>query len=653
MRRTAALALALVLLLVSTAALAARFVYEGHLEDRGQPANGRYDLRLSVYGAATQGTPLAAPVTLDGIEVKEGRFRVDIELPLVESDQVWLEVAMRANGEPAFVGIPGRTKAIAAPLIGACWSTTGDSDSNPATNFIGTTDAQPFVVRTDNVRSLRIEPSALTSGFPNFNPITVNFIAGSSANSVSAGVRGATISGGGVPVGDNDPDYTDESPNRVAGHYGTVAGGFDNVAGNTAGTLVGSAFATVSGGRENTASGARSAIGGGEDNTASGERSTVAGGSENSASDFWSTVGGGSVNTASGERSTVVGGSFNTASGNFSTVGGGVNNCAGGDYSWAGGWRAKVRPGADPGGTGPCSGLSYPGINGDQGTFVWADSQNANFVSTDDNQFLIRAGGGIGFNTNDPGTNFDVVGNRIGHVMLVQNDTGANADGIAIRVNQITPTTSNNFLSFQRGAGTNVGSIEGNGAGGVVFNTSGGDYAEYLPLAAGVMKSMLRPGLVAAVRDGAVSLDTADAQQLGVVSTNPAVSGNDPGEARRDSHALIAFLGQVEVAVTGPVSAGDFLIPSGRGDGRAMAAAPTALATELIGAVIGRAWTASTDDEGTVRALVGLNPADAAQSAALARLAEENTRLRSESLDLHQRLERVEALLDKPPAVRR
>jgi hypothetical protein len=635
MRRTAALALALVLLLMSTGALAARFVYEGHLEDLGQPANGRYDLRLSVYGGATQGTPLAAPVTVDGIEVKEGRFRLAVELPLVESDQVWLEVAMRANGEPAFVSIPGRTKAIAAPLIGACWSTTGDSGSNPATNFIGTTDAQPFVVRTGNATSLRIEPStALFGGLP----ITTNTVAGSRANSVIDGVRGATISGGGVPTGTSDPDFFNENPNRVAGHYGTVAGGFGNIAGLTTVSPISSAFATVGGGRENTASG---------------QLSTIAGGSENTASDFWSTVGGGSVNTASGERSTVVGGSLNTAGGNFSTVSGGVNNCAGGAFSWAGGSRAKVRPGTDPGGTGPCSGLSYPGGSGDQGTFVWADSLAPSFVSTDDNQFLIRASGGIGFNTNEPRTAFDLVANRDGHAMLVQNDEATTADGIAIRVNESTPTTSNNFLSFQRGAGTNVGSVEGNSAGGVVFNTSGGDYAEYLPLAPGVPKALLPPGRVVAVRDGAVSLDTTGAQQLGVVSTNPAVSGNDPGEAKRDSHALIAFLGQVEVAVTGPVSAGDFLIPSGRGDGRAMAAAPTALATELIGAVIGRAWTASADDEGTVRALVGLNPADAAQSAALARLAEENARLRSESLNLHQRLERVEALLGKPPAERR
>jgi hypothetical protein len=35
---------------------------------------------------------------------------------------------------------------------------------------------------------------------------------------------------------------------------------------------------------------------------------------------------------------------------------------------------------------------------------VWADSQNANFTSTANNQFLIRATGGVGINANNPGT---------------------------------------------------------------------------------------------------------------------------------------------------------------------------------------------------------------------------------------------------------
>lgn len=360
---------------------AASFVYEGRLDDLGQPANGRYDLRLSAYGDAAQGATLAAPITFEGVEVKEGRFRLDVELPLVHANQVWLEVAVRGSSEPSFSAIPGRSKAIAAPLIGACWSTTGDFGVNAATNFIGTTDAQPFVVRTANARSLRIEPSTILFGGL---PITSNTIGGSRSNAVAAGVRGATIAGGGVPSGDSDPDFLSESPNRVTDHYGTVGGGFFNRAGDDSGATD-RPFATVGGGRENTASGGSSTVGGGIGNTASGSFSTVGGGNSNTASGISSTVGGGENNFASGADSTVAGGQF---------------NCAGAHWSWAGGFRAKIRPGTDPGGTGSCSSLTYPGGNGDQGTFVWADSQAASVVSTGDNQFLVRAGGGIYFGTN-------------------------------------------------------------------------------------------------------------------------------------------------------------------------------------------------------------------------------------------------------------
>jgi hypothetical protein len=377
------LAAVIALALASPIALAARFTYEGRLDDLGQPADGRYDLKLSAYGDAAQGALLAAPVTFEGVEVREGRFRIDVELPLEQADPVWLAVAVRGSGEPVFSAIPGRSKAVAAPLVGACWSSTGDSGSDPALNFIGTTDAQPFVVRTQNVPSLRIEPSTILFAG---SPITSNTVAGSSANNITAGVRGATIAGGGVPTGLSDPDFSAESPNRVTDHFGAVGGGIANRAGDDAGTTVDSAFATVGGGFANTASGSRSAVGGGVSNTASA---------------FAGTVGGGSGNTAGGISSTTVsGGDRNTATGFGSMVGGGQLNCAGADYSWAGGRRAKVRPGTDPGGSGACSLLTYPGGDGDEGSFVWADSQAANFVSTGIDQFLVRAGGGFGFNTN-------------------------------------------------------------------------------------------------------------------------------------------------------------------------------------------------------------------------------------------------------------
>lgn len=405
---------ALLLALASAPLSAASFVYEGQLDDRGVPANGRYDVQLAVYKDAELGGTLAEPMVFDAVDVVDGRFRLEFDAKLEGAEPAWVALAVRDAGGSGFSAIPGRTKATQAPAaIGACWSSVGDSGSNPATNFIGTTDAQAFVVRTANARSLRIEPSAELFGG---SPITTNTLGGSRSNSVTAGVRGATIAGGGVPTGDSDPGFDAEDPNRVTDHYGTVGGGYANRAGDALGSTLDRPFATVGGGQSNTASGPRSTVGGGQSNTASGfwstvgggqanrgsgDESTIGGGRSNSASGFQSTVGGGFDNDATGDWSTVSGGYKNTASGRYSTVGGGVSNCAGGGYSWAGGLFAKVRPAADPG-SGSCSGLTYPGGQGDAGTFVWADEQAGDFISTGPNQFLVRAAGGMAINTNDP-----------------------------------------------------------------------------------------------------------------------------------------------------------------------------------------------------------------------------------------------------------
>jgi hypothetical protein len=266
------------------------------------------------------------------------------------------------------------------------WSRLGNAATDPLVNFIGTTDAQPLVLRTQNVQSLRIEPSTLQF---NGAPVTANVIAGSSANAITAGVRGATIAGGGVPSGNSEPLTTNDSPNRVTDAYGTVGGGLGNRAGDDAGTAEDRGFATVGGGIVNTASG------------------------------FTSTVGGGQFNAATGVAGTVAGGFFNSAVGINSAVGGGSNNCAGGTNSWAGGRGAKVRysnaAGAPPlpPGTACANVLPVSQTNGDQGTFVWADAQFADFVSTNSNQFLVRAQNGMAINTNTPvaGSSLTVHGN--------------------------------------------------------------------------------------------------------------------------------------------------------------------------------------------------------------------------------------------------
>jgi hypothetical protein len=44
----------------------------------------------------------------------------------------------------------------AALVTGSAWALTGNSGTNPAVNFLGTTDAQPLVIRTNNTERMRV-----------------------------------------------------------------------------------------------------------------------------------------------------------------------------------------------------------------------------------------------------------------------------------------------------------------------------------------------------------------------------------------------------------------------------------------------------------------------------------------------------------------
>jgi type IV secretory pathway TrbL component len=135
---------------------------------------------------------------------------------------------------------------------------------------------------------------------------------------------------------------------------------------------------TIAGGLNNLADGDYSSIGGGRNNLAKKVDSTVGGGRSNKAKGPQSTVSDGKSNVTSGKYSTVIGGLKNTASGNSATVAGGEDNIASGGVSFAAGQRAHAAH---------------------DGTFVWADASGEDTSSTGDNQFIIRANGGVGINT--------------------------------------------------------------------------------------------------------------------------------------------------------------------------------------------------------------------------------------------------------------
>ena len=196
-----------------------------------------------------------------------------------------------------------------------------------ATGVLGTTDNFPLDVRVNNARVMRFEP----------NGITPNVIGGHAANFATAGVRGATVGGGGIPIGDTDPNYPLEGPNRVTDNFGTVGGGYNNQAGDSAGAFGDRPFATVGGGIANIASGETAFVGGGALNLASALYASVAGGISNQATGQWATATGGSSNVATREYSTVGGGGSNQAKGYGSLIAGGAINIGTADYATIGG----------------------------------------------------------------------------------------------------------------------------------------------------------------------------------------------------------------------------------------------------------------------------------------------------------------------------
>jgi hypothetical protein len=162
---------------------------------------------------------------------------------------------------------------------------------------------------------------------------TVNTVNGSSMNAVVGGVRGATIAGGGLPIGDPDPGFSFSGPNVVSDAYGTVGGGYGNRAGDSLGTVVDAAFATIGGGRNNSASGHTSTIAGGFNNVAGAALSSITGGTYNVASGYSAFIGGGIDNEAGGFASSIPGGEANGTAGSHSFAAGrfaraNQNHCA-------------------------------------------------------------------------------------------------------------------------------------------------------------------------------------------------------------------------------------------------------------------------------------------------------------------------------------
>lgn len=490
------------------------FTYQGALNDSGVAANGNYDFRLRLASDAQGNVFVAGPLLTNAVPVSGGLFAVTIDFGagIFAGSNYWLQVDVKTNNAasyttltplqaltpapyaifantasnlsgtlavvqlsgtllPAqlsgaysgavtfsnaanslsgsFIGNGSGLSNVNAAAVGgfgaaAFWKTNGNTGANPTNGaFLGNADNLPLEFRVNNERALRLEPDT--------NGVAPNLIGGSSENSVASGLIATTIAGG---VG-NSATYSGD-PTLASGSV--IGGGFENLIGGTPNggnlTLGGANF--IGGGSANNirVNCDFDVIGGGSGNKMStnADYNMIGGGIGNSISSDSSVnvVSGGNDNSIGTNSSAcfIGGGNSNSIPNNalFAMVPGGDSNTAT-NYAFAAGRRAKANH---------------------QGTFVWADSQNADFASTGANQFIIRASGGVGIGTASPSRELEVqntgdteIGVKStdagGHLWTMQSSSVGGSANLDASFQIVDRTTGVNTSRLLIGTNGNVG----------------------------------------------------------------------------------------------------------------------------------------------------------------------------------------------------
>ncbi len=96
------------------------FGYQGRLTDGDWAADGLYDLRMTLYDAATQGTAVTESMTHGSTRVQIGLFTAAIDFGIVPvPGSHWLEIAVRRTGESVpFVPLLPRQPFLSVPQAG-------------------------------------------------------------------------------------------------------------------------------------------------------------------------------------------------------------------------------------------------------------------------------------------------------------------------------------------------------------------------------------------------------------------------------------------------------------------------------------------------------------------------------------------------------
>jgi len=337
--------------------------YQGMLtNDSGEPLEGDFDLFFRIYNAPSGGDKRWEE-NHSVVSVSKGLFNAILGsqsggIYLDFSEDYWLEIEVNNDTMPERLRFTSVGYAYRCMVADSALTTAPGSGSNwHVDNSVLYTNELWGIARGGAGNVL----------YGDYAHTMVNL-----GVSCTTGISGqnyhySTVSGGhGNKAGGGYSTVGGGSGNKADSAWATIGGGSDNT--------VGGWWATVGGGVGNVASGAEATVAGGWDNVAYGVNATVGGGYMNSADSARATVGGGTANIAGNLEATVGGGYSNEANGKWSTVPGGYDNTAEGDFSFAAGRKARALH---------------------DGSFVWADSTDGDFSSERENQFAVRASGGM------------------------------------------------------------------------------------------------------------------------------------------------------------------------------------------------------------------------------------------------------------------
>lgn len=108
------------------------FTYQGRLQDRGNPANGAYDIAFSLYDQDVGGGSLGPSLTNYAVGVSNGLFAVALDFGATNFSgaDLWLDIVVRTNGSPDFAVLNPRQKITSSPYAVTAMNLSGSIASD-------------------------------------------------------------------------------------------------------------------------------------------------------------------------------------------------------------------------------------------------------------------------------------------------------------------------------------------------------------------------------------------------------------------------------------------------------------------------------------------------------------------------------------------